>query len=79
MTVQVQPGCQFALSAEKGLGATPQTAPVRVTPPIPAVPPSSVTYKNCAAVRAVGKAPLLVGQPGYSRKLDRDGDGLACK
>ncbi|WP_415814373.1 excalibur calcium-binding domain-containing protein [Deinococcus marmoris] len=45
---------------------------------IPALP-SSVTYPNCAAVRAAGKAPLLSGQPGYSRKLDRDGDGRACE
>ncbi len=36
-------------------------------------------YKNCAAVRAAGKAPLYQGQPGYSSKLDRDGDGIACE
>ncbi|MDR0944647.1 MAG: excalibur calcium-binding domain-containing protein [Bifidobacteriaceae bacterium] len=36
-------------------------------------------YKNCAAVRAAGKAPLLRGQPGYAAKLDRDGDGIACE
>ncbi|MFD1321873.1 excalibur calcium-binding domain-containing protein [Micromonospora sonneratiae] len=39
----------------------------------------SVYYANCAAVRAAGKAPLYRGQPGYSRKLDRDGDGVACE
>ncbi len=38
-----------------------------------------VYYKNCAAVRAAGKAPLLRGEPGYSTKLDRDGDGIACE
>ena len=40
---------------------------------------SDVYYKNCAAVRAAGKAPLYKGQPGYSTKLDRDGDGVACE
>ena len=40
VTVQVQPEGQFTLSAEKGLGATPQTPPVRVTPPVPAQPPA---------------------------------------
>lgn len=40
---------------------------------------SDVYYKNCAAVRAAGKAPLFKGQPGYSAKLDRDGDGVACE
>ena len=41
--------------------------------------PSKVYYKNCAAVRAAGKAPLYRGQPGYARHLDRDGDGIACE
>ena len=36
-------------------------------------------YPNCAAVRAAGAAPLSSGDPGYSRKLDRDGDGVACE
>ncbi|GGO88286.1 GmrSD restriction endonuclease domain-containing protein [Wenjunlia tyrosinilytica] len=38
----------------------------------------SVTYRNCDAVRAAGKAPLHRGDPGYSGRLDRDGDGVAC-
>ncbi|WP_248447784.1 excalibur calcium-binding domain-containing protein [Sinorhizobium meliloti] len=38
-----------------------------------------VYYKNCAAARAAGAAPILAGEPGYSRKLDRDGDGVACE
>ena len=41
--------------------------------------PSYVYYANCAAVRAAGASPLYAGQPGYSRKLDRDGDGVACE
>ncbi|WP_238392506.1 excalibur calcium-binding domain-containing protein [Paenibacillus antri] len=40
---------------------------------------SSVSYANCAAVRAAGKAPLYEGDPGYSAKLDRDRDGIACE
>lgn len=39
----------------------------------------SVYYPNCAAARADGAAPLHRGDPGYSRKLDRDGDGTACE
>lgn len=39
----------------------------------------SVFYKNCDAVRAAGAAPILAGQPGYSSKLDRDGDGVGCE
>jgi hypothetical protein len=40
---------------------------------------TSVYYKNCAAVRAAGKAPIYRGQPGFGRHLDRDGDGKACE
>lgn len=39
----------------------------------------SVSYANCDAVRAAGAAPLYAGQPGYSGKLDRDKDGVACE
>ncbi|WP_176946288.1 fibronectin type III domain-containing protein [Blastococcus aurantiacus] len=47
-------------------------------PPLPPAP-APTYYANCDAVRAAGKAPLLRGQPGYSTKLDRDGDGVACE
>ncbi|QHN33676.1 MULTISPECIES: GmrSD restriction endonuclease domain-containing protein [Gordonia] len=39
----------------------------------------SVRYSSCAQVRAAGKAPIHAGDPGYSRTLDRDGDGVACE
>ncbi|MGD6845599.1 excalibur calcium-binding domain-containing protein [Bacillus infantis] len=38
-----------------------------------------VFYKNCSAVKAAGADPIRTGDPGYSRKLDRDGDGVACE
>lgn len=50
------------------------------TAPVQAPAPSTTTYyKNCDAVRAAGAAPLYAGSPGYSSKLDRDGDGIACE
>ncbi|WP_409644894.1 excalibur calcium-binding domain-containing protein [Sphingorhabdus sp.] len=36
-------------------------------------------YPNCTAARAAGAAPVLAGQPGYGRHLDRDGDGVGCE
>ncbi|MFC8732885.1 excalibur calcium-binding domain-containing protein [Luteimicrobium sp. NPDC057192] len=30
-------------------------------------------------MRAAGADPIYEGDPGYSRKLDRDGDGVACE
>ncbi|HEU4946881.1 MAG TPA: excalibur calcium-binding domain-containing protein [Kribbella sp.] len=50
--------------------ATPSTATPSSTP--------TVIYRNCGEVRAAGKAPLHRGDPGYTRDLDRNGDGIAC-
>jgi len=51
----------------------PEPAPA----PVAAAP--SAFYENCDAVRAAGAAPIYTDDPGYSRKLDRDGDGVACE
>lgn len=40
---------------------------------------ASAYYANCSAARAAGAAPVRRGDPGYSRKLDRDGDGVGCE
>lgn len=47
--------------------------------PTPSEIVSAVSYHNCAEVRAAGKAPLHRGDPGYSRRLDKNGDGVACE
>jgi hypothetical protein len=39
----------------------------------------STYYVNCDAARAAGAAPVRRGDPGYSRRLDRDGDGTGCE
>ena len=36
-------------------------------------------FANCAQARAAGAAPVRVGDPGYGRHLDRDGDGIGCE
>jgi hypothetical protein len=54
-------------------------APAPAPAPAPVAPPAAAYYANCAAVRAAGAAPIRVGQPGYSSKLDRDGDGVGCE
>jgi Excalibur calcium-binding domain len=37
------------------------------------------SFASCDAARAAGRAPLRQGEPGYSPRLDRDGDGIACE
>ncbi|WP_349256088.1 excalibur calcium-binding domain-containing protein [Brevundimonas sp.] len=39
----------------------------------------SAYYANCSAARAAGAAPVYAGDPGYARRLDRDGDGVGCE
>ncbi|HHK5548899.1 TPA: excalibur calcium-binding domain-containing protein [Bacillus thuringiensis] len=39
---------------------------------------NNVVYENCTQVKKAGKAPIKQGEPGYSKKLDKDGDGIAC-
>ncbi|MCU1562110.1 MAG: hypothetical protein JWN05_489 [Arthrobacter sp.] len=58
--------------------AAPASAPAPVPAQLAPVP-AAAYYANCAAVRAGGASPLRVGQPGYSSKLDRDGDGVGCE
>jgi hypothetical protein len=58
---------------------TPRPAPVHAPAPAPSPAPADVYYANCSAARAAGAAPLLAGQRGYRRALDRDGDGVACE
>lgn len=40
---------------------------------------ASVHYAGCNEVRALGKAPLYAGQPGYRIGMDGDRDGIACE
>ena len=45
-----------------------------------ALPAAGVrTFRNCSEARAAGAAPVRIGDPGYSIKLDRDGDGIGCE
>lgn len=73
-------------SSNESSGSAPilgPTAPV-THPPVertakPARAQRAPIYRSCAEVRAAGKAPLRRGEPGYSRALDPDGDGVACE
>lgn len=40
---------------------------------------TSSPFKNCAEARAMGAAPVRIGEPRYGPHLDRDGDGIGCE
>ena len=59
---------------------TPANATPKTLVPDPSKgAPVPVYFTNCAAARAAGKAPVRIGQPGYGKHLDRDGDGVGCE
>lgn len=72
-----------AIKAPTNQAPAPQAAPAppaaAPAPPVYLAPAPEVFYANCTAVKAAGAAPIRAGQPGYSNKLDRDGDGVACE
>ena len=41
--------------------------------------PAGYTYSGCNEVRAAGVAPLYRHEPGFSERLDGDGDGIGCE
>ncbi|GAA0282106.1 hypothetical protein GCM10009539_82510 [Cryptosporangium japonicum] len=68
-----------ARTTRRAAPATRRPDPPRTTAAAPQPEPDSVYYKNCDAVRAAGAAPIHVGEPGYAKHLDRDGDGVGCE
>lgn len=70
------------------LGASPRppepiralsSPPQRLSSSSPRRAASSGAFANCSAARAAGAAPVYAGDPGYARRLDRDGDGVGCE
>lgn len=57
----------------------PAPAPTPTPAPPTTQPPADVMYQNCTEVRAADADPIRRGDPGYSRRLDRDGDGIGCE
>ena len=68
---------QAAAQAESDRVAAAQAEAQRVAADAGAS--SSAYFANCTEARAAGAAPVLRGDPGYSSKLDRDGDGVGCE
>jgi endonuclease YncB( thermonuclease family) len=73
----VQEGGRAYPSGKSGAGGRAPVIAMRAAPPAPAA--ATGPYRNCAAARAAGAAPLYRGDPGYSPRLDRDNDGVACE
>ena len=57
---------------ERGPAASFQSSAAADAPAAAGAPAS------CEEAEKRGLAPIMAGQPGYSRKLDPDNDGVAC-
>jgi hypothetical protein len=59
----------------------PQTAPPRSDADRPRIHDGAdqPSFRSCAEARAAGYRGMRTGEPGYSRNLDRDRDGVACE
>lgn len=73
-----EPALVDARAVPEPAPSTPPAAPAPApSEPAPA-PAPEVHYANCTEARAAGVAPIRQGEPGYSTRLDRDRDGIAC-
>ncbi|CAH1206003.1 SPbeta prophage-derived endonuclease YokF [Paenibacillus allorhizoplanae] len=57
-------------------------SPKSTTTPKPVTtlqPKANTTYNSCKEANAAGAYKIKKGEPGYSAKLDGDGDGVACE
>ena len=68
------PDREWSVRADDSLASAGAAAPADSEPTV-----AAVSYSGCRDVRAAGKAPLLLGQPGYREEMDGDGDGIACE
>lgn len=62
---------------ERAAEAKPSSVPVTTPTPTPKSPQAS--YNSCTEAHAAGVYAIRRGEPGYSAKLDRDNDGIACE
>ncbi|KRF04480.1 hypothetical protein ASG89_21785 [Paenibacillus sp. Soil766] len=70
-----------------GATASPKSATTTTTPkPVTTSQPATTTtskpsaiYNSCKEANAAGAYNIQKGEPGYSAKLDGDGDGVACE
>jgi hypothetical protein len=72
------PGCTVVAVGDQQR-ATPAASQSFMAKPQQLTVRGGASYANCSEARAAGAAPVRAGDPGYNRKLDRDGDGVGCE
>lgn len=63
-----------------GAAASPKLSTMTTLKPVTtSQPKANTSYNSCKEANAAGAYNIKKGEPGYSAKLDRDGDGVACE
>ena len=70
--VAVASGLAIAFGANAWDNAQKRNAILEALPP-------GYKYPGCDEVRAAGVAPIYSSEPGFSDRLDGDGDGIGCE
>ncbi|MDH6212753.1 excalibur calcium-binding domain-containing protein [Streptomyces pseudovenezuelae] len=78
-TADPEPAATVTVRATRTVKTTVTAQPAEVAGGSDDSAGQDVYYANCTAARAAGAAPVRVGDPGYGRHLDRDGDGVGCE
>lgn len=66
-------------AAEPEPSATPTKSKKPKATKKKAAPEPTLRYPSCNEVWAGGQGPFKEGEPGYTKQLDPDGDGIACE
>lgn len=66
-------------TAESESSATPAPSKKPGAAKKSAAPEPTLRYPSCNEVFAGGQGPFKEGEPGYTKQLDPDGDGIACE
>jgi hypothetical protein len=66
-------------SAEAAATSTPAPSKKPKATKKTAAPEPTMRYTSCNDVWAGGQGPFKEGEPGYTKQLDPDGDGIACE
>lgn len=74
----VQQEAAMADAAEE-ISARDEAAPAAEQPHPDGAAEGDAAYGNCTEVWDILGRPILTADPGYSQKLDRDGDGVGCE
>ena len=76
---EIEPAQPLASGAARHHSSPAASHPVRAHHAAVRVRSSGGYFSSCREARAAGAAPVRRGDPGYSGRLDRDNDGIACE